>query len=231
MKRHNSLISIGEVADNPRPRIKPKLRRQNVNRGIRAEIHKPLRTIRPESKWLDIYTASAPLPFGGWQNTGFLFNGLAIGGSPTQRLGRKVNFTKMNIRYSFWMDQTISPPTSGCNVRIVVIYDKQANAVQAPQGEIFQANDFNSMLLLDNRDRFITLADVITDPISLGGPYVCTGTIFRKFNLETIYNASGAGTIADINTGAIIMYYAINNTNAGLTVSASIRSRLRFVDF
>lgn len=136
----------------------------------------------------------------------------------------------MNVRYSYHLDQG-SSPTSGCTVRQVVIYDKQANGVAPTPTAVFNTDDHNSPLNLDNRDRFIVLSDVITSPITLGGSYATSGTYNRKFNLETIFNNNGAGDITDINTGSIYLFVAQSNAAFGVTLGQSTRIRLRFLDY
>lgn len=227
MKRQNSLISIGAPIDaNPRPRIKPKLRRQNA--GINNQIHRPLNRIKPELKWADISTAGAPGPFGGF--TRQMLNALQTGANPTNRIGRKVTWTKLLLRYAAHVDSATTP-TSGCAMRLMVIYDKQTNGSAPIVTDVLVTDEFNSAMNLDNRDRFLILADVITPVFGLGGPAAVAGVINRKFNLETNFNANNIGSIADITTGSIYLMYAQSNSLSGLNISFNMKSRLRFVDF
>lgn len=227
MKRQASLISIQQPDSNPRPRVKPKLRRQNA---FQAQIHRPLRTIKPELKWVDQpLTANIP-PFGGFLRQ--ILNGMTVGGSPNQRVGRKINMTKLTIRYNFAANQTLLAMLGSCSFRIIVVFDKQTNGFTPLVTDILETDSFSSMNNLSNRERFITLVDFITPQITQGGPYNVNGIINRKFNLETIFNTGGAGTVNDIATGGLFYLCASSNA-AGVQspLESSSISRMRFVDF
>ena len=83
---------------------------------------------------------------------------------------------------------------------------------------------------LDNRDRFIILADIFpyAQDESLAGeingaPCAISDTLC---NLETVYGGN-AGSIADINSGSILM---MTNCNGGTVANESGIQRIRFVD-
>lgn len=229
MKRSSTQITV--VPDsNPRARktFKSKTKTRQAM-GIQSQIHRPLATIKPELKWNDIPVANAPPPFGGW-TAGQNLTNLAVGGGSTNRVGRKVNWTKFNMRSTFNIDQG-SNPTGGCCIRQVVVYDKQTNGVAPTALSVFAVDDFTSQMNLDNRDRFIILMDTITEGLSLGNMYNVQTVQNRKFNCETIYNAGVLNTVADINTGAIYYFASQSNAIFGVNIQQNTRFRMRFVDY
>lgn len=185
----------------------------------------------PELKFVDTSITTA-IPFGSAAFTsGTLLNGMASGADASSRIGRKVNLKSLLIRWSFAAGAATTWDT---NFRILVVYDKQAGGAAPAITDILLTDNFNSQNNLSNRDRFVTLCDYIT-PKNIGGANngcVTTddGVIFKRFNLEEMFNAGSAGTIADITTGSI--YYFVAQTGAALTanLSQSTRARVRYTD-
>lgn len=155
-----------------------------------------------------------------------LVNALAIGGDYNNRVGRKVVFTKLMVR---WLVSQQSS-TGGANFRILVVYDKQANGVAPSMTDILSSNDFSSFNNLNNRDRFITIIDHITESVSQGGNASGAGVITRKIALETIFNADPTAVIGAINTGAIFLMVAQSGGDITTSPDFHCRVRLRFND-
>lgn len=157
-----------------------------------------------------------------------LLNGLVPGSTASQRIGRKILMTSLYIRWSFRMAPTA---TQGAPLRVVVVYDKQANAAAPAVTDIFTVDDFLSPNNLSNRDRFVTLCDEITEPIGTTGvAYQVAGTIYKKINLETMFNAGTAGTIADITSGSVYLVFAQGGQIATASPNFSWYSRIRYSD-
>lgn len=54
---------------------------------------------------------------------------------------------------------------------------------------------------------------------------------YVKLSQEVIFNGGNAGTIADINSGAIYMFWIGSNPNAAnVRANAIVSARMRFVD-
>lgn len=155
-----------------------------------------------------------------------LLNGLTVGTDNNNRIGRKVVWTKIMCRY--FVNQGSS--TGGANFRILVVYDKQTNGVAPSITDILNADSFTSFNNLNNRDRFITIIDHITESVSQNGNASVAGIITRKLSLDTIWNADTTAVVGAINTGSI--YAMIAQTGGDITQSpdSSMRFRLRFVD-
>ena len=179
-----------------------------------------------ELKFLDVNSAiavggAAASTFG----AGVLLNGLANGNDASSRIGRKVTIKSLYLR---WSQLFIAGAGGAGSIRVLIVYDKQANAAAPSITDILLANDFHSPNNLSNRDRFVTICDVLTDPISTSGDQSGCGAFKKSLNLETMFNTGSAGTVADITTGSIYMFIA---QSGGITTTAptfTYRSRIRF---
>ena len=156
-----------------------------------------------------------------------LLNGLANGSDASTRIGRKVTMKSLLVRYVASLQ---AGSTQGSPVRILIIYDKQANAAAPGITEILLADDFRSPNNLSNRDRFVTLADTITDPIAVNGTFSVAGVIYKKFSLETMFNQGTAGTIGDITSGSVYMFVSQTGTAGVAAPQVLWRSRIRYTD-
>jgi len=180
-----------------------------------------------ELKFVDTSFSSDP-PAGSVAFTAAtLLNGLVPGSTASQRIGRKVTIKSMLIRY-----QNKLAPTSvgGSPVRILIVYDKQANTNTAGITDILLTDSANSPNNLSNRDRFVTLCDHISAPVSVENDFQVADIIYKPLNLETMFNEGNAGTIGDITTGSILMFVA---QFGGITVASpdfSASCRIRYSD-
>lgn len=181
-----------------------------------------------ELKFTDVNTAIAVGGAGAATfGTGILLNGLANGSDASSRIGRKVNIKSLYIR---WSALFVAGAGGGGAIRILVVYDKQANATAPAITDILLANDFNSPNNLSNRDRFVTLCDYVTEQLSTASNLSDTGVIQKTLNLETMFNAGSAGTIGDITSGSVYMFIA---QSGGITTTAptlAYRARIRYTD-
>ena len=119
--------------------------------------------------------------------------------------------------------------------RILIVYDRQANGAAPAATDVLTSNTIMAIQNLDNRDRFIILADIFPyaqdETLAAGNNGAGSGGImaykrYIKCNLETIYGGN-AGTIADINSGSLLM---LTNCNGGTVAGESGIVRVRFVD-
>jgi len=180
-----------------------------------------------ELKFLDSSMNDDPLLASGAFTAGTLLNGLVPGSTASQRIGRKVTIKSLLVRYSWGLATT---STGGSPLRILIVYDKQANAVAPAITDILLTDTFHSANNLSNRDRFVTISDIITDPVSTGDSFAVAGVIYKKLNLETMYNAGTAGTIGDISSGSIYMFVAQTGRIATASPEFSSTVRIRYTD-
>jgi hypothetical protein len=180
-----------------------------------------------ELKFTDVAVGGDPNVGASTFSAGTLLNGLVPGSAATERIGRKVTIKSFYLRFSWRLAAT---SVGGSPLRILVVYDKQANAVIPGIADILLADDFNSPNNLSNRDRFITISDYITPPVSVQGEFAIAGTIFKNLNLETVFNTGTAGTVGDITTGSIYLFVAQVGSITIATGDFFARSRIRYTD-
>jgi len=180
-----------------------------------------------ELKFTDISNTLIPVFATAAFNGPILLNGLVPGSGADQRIGRKVTIKSLLLKYSFNLGAT---STGGSPCRILVVYDKQANAVAPNITDVLLADAFNSPNNLSNRDRFVTLVDQITDNISVQWNFSIGGSIFKKLNLETMFNAGTAGSIGDITSGSILIFAAQAGNIGTASPGLIFRSRIRYQD-
>lgn len=181
-----------------------------------------------ELKFIDVaITTNAPFGSIAFSGTASLLNGMIPGSTASTRIGRKVTIKSLLLRYSNVLAAT---STGGGQLRLLIVYDKQANATAPAITDILLADEFNSPNNLSNRDRFVTIADLITDGVAVGDNFSEAGVIYKKLNLETLFNAGVAGTVGDITTGSIHFFIA---QSGGIGVAAANfdgSARIRYTD-
>jgi len=152
-----------------------------------------------------------------------VLNDVAQGTTAITRIGRKILMKSLLVQG--WVN--LSSPTV---LRILIIYDRQPNGALPGATDVLTSNTLMAAMNLDNRDRFICLADIFPgdDAENLTGN-ATNGFGWKRFikmNLETIYGGN-AGSIADINTGSLLI---MTNCYGGTASSETGLQRLRFVD-
>lgn len=188
-------------------------------------------TIRggPEQKE---HVVALPAAMGNFGATTFsaatLLNGLHQGATAATRIGRKITMKSLLIRYSIALAPT---SVGGSPARILVVYDKQPNLLTAAITDILLANDFHSPNNLNNSDRFITVFDHISEPISTQNNYSVSGVLYKKLGLETMYKDTDNGDITDITTGSLLAFVACNSGITIATGAVGSLTRMRFIDY
>lgn len=161
-------------------------------------------------------------------SAGALLNGINTGTTATTRIGRKVTIKSILIRWSIRLSSTT---TEGSPVRILVVYDRQSNAQAPAITDILLQDEFHQPNNLSNRDRFITIFDLVTEPVSVTGEYCRAGVLYKSLNLEQMFNAIAGGTIGDISSGAIYVFVAAVPSAIGVAnIGVGIQNRIRFTD-
>jgi len=177
--------------------------------------------IWPEKKNVDLEGSVGNLSSGTWSEIELL-NGIANGNSASSRIGRKIQLKSLLFR---WIQ---SSSAGNQPIRIVIVYDKQADGVLPGIEEILQGGPtptFNSPMNLANADRFVILADEMSTATAQNG--IRADKIYRKINLPQTFNASTAGII-DVTSGAIYVLSCVGNGVAGAGVG--YYSRIRYTD-
>lgn len=178
-----------------------------------------------------------------------LVNGLIPGTAMQQRDGRKVMLKSVRIKTIVQNQSTGTGATDNMNsnvVRVALIWDSQPGGVMPTWAQIFgdldnagaTANDFYSDREFTGMKRFQILRDkyIVLNPGSRG--VVAAGVAetdalyddFVKIGRETLYNAGVAGTIADIQSGALYFGYRAREDSANTVCNINGNIRLRYVD-
>lgn len=198
---------------------------------------------KQELKCFDIALRSNAISTVAGPPTFDILNAVVNGSELYQRVGRKTYMKSIHIR-GFIQPSAVASETGG---RILLIYDSQPNAAAPLTADVLKdstaaaATTWSSGINLINRQRFKILrdyqvllgsstniagnAEVIPDPIRNSNNV----EFFIKLRgLETIYNATNGGTVADISSGAIFLFFV--GDSAANSWQFNYTSRLRYYD-
>lgn len=185
-------------------------------------------------------TAINQIPSSNGTNCYTLLNGLTPGTDFINRVGRKCMMKSISIRGEY-----IPYPQGGSagndTARFVIIYDSQPNASTPAYSDFLDNTQGQNYILwlahmnLNNRDRFKVLYDKILQggPASYTSSLLTAGTAqpvkfytYKKLNHEILFNSGTAGTVGDIQTGA--MWCFMLSATGKWQVNAAIR--IRYLD-
>jgi len=193
----------------------------------------------------------------GWQLQ--LLNGVAQGTTLYTRIGQKIVMMTLVLKLtlSTIANGAVAQVNNPGQVRIMVIYDAQANATALTGATLSTAllkdnTSICSPQSLDNRERFKVLLDKYVQvgmfDFSATGLYGSTAAVpsttdkachYRGkykagLKLDEVFNGTSGGTIGDIQTGALYLLVgnSISNSIAANTAVLGIAgySRVRFYD-
>lgn len=156
-----------------------------------------------------------------------LINGCAQGVTQNERVGRKTVIKSVGLRYIY---NTGTAGGAQSQVRIIVVYDKQANGASPLVGDVISGGQFYGFNSLGNADRFIILLDEISEAAQSSAMNV-SGKKFMKCNLECMFGGATSG-IASINSGSIYIM-AANNSDPTIGSAAGTvyyTTRIRYTD-
>jgi len=178
----------------------------------------PQGRIWPEKKNTDRSASIGNLATQAWSELDNL-NGVALGASLNERVGRKIQMKSLQVR---WNDSTTAGPFP---LRILVVYDRDADTLPLIT-DILSTNNFNSNMQLNNADRFVVLHDEVIQVVVGNSGNYRAGKFYIKLNLPTVYSGStNAG--GDISHGSLwMMSCSLGSTGAGIGYS----SRVRYTD-
>jgi len=181
----------------------------------------------PEKKNLDGAFVTNPASTGLSITPQFL-TPLTQGANSAQRLGRKVKITQLILRWQYSLQLT---SVGGSPCRIKVIYDKQSNGAAPGPLDVLIVDNITGLNNLDNSDRFITIMDFITEPISQNNNFAVCGIEKRNIDLEQIWLGGNAnGTIAQLQTGAIYLFAWQTGNISTANPVLDFETRVRFID-
>lgn len=152
-----------------------------------------------------------------------LLNGLALGDTSTTRTGQSIKMDRLDLRFYIMADVT-----SILNlVRVIVVYDRQANAASMTSADLLVNTNPNSPYTFGSQNRFIPLYDE-NFALSFNGNGIVTTSLTLNANQHVTFNTGNAGTVADIITGSL--YLLVASKDLANPPSFTYFSRLWFVD-
>lgn len=181
------------------------------------------RTMNAELKYRD-----EPLGIASIANTGsfVLLNNLFQGDSATTRTGNSVVARTLEMRINIRQNPLSTSDAQG--LRVILMWDKQANGSLPALNTILQSTDYLSPVNDSYRKRYKIIYDknfVVND----GGPLIVQTKKVKKLgNTVSRYNGNSGG-IADIITNSLLMYLISSDASNGPTINYSFR--LRYTDF
>ena len=185
-----------------------------------------------------------------------LLNVPVLGSDYNNRIGRKITSRSLYIRGTIRINAAIAVEGAPAvdvlcaaqEARMIVFVDSQPNGAQPIVADLLTEALPRGQLNPNNRDRFRILKDKLFqfDPFcythAVAGPpanpqQLFAGKtmyqmkIYKKLNIETIFNNGVAGTIGDINTNAIYVFFiGSHGPNVATETTAGITARIRFDD-
>lgn len=169
-----------------------------------------------------------------------------VGADYNQRVGRKTIIKSIYIRGRAQLENAANVATTTTpaqQTRMIIFLDSQPNGAAPAVTDLLLSAEPAAQLNPNNRDRFKVIKDkmFIFDPLVISTTATQSFAIanrtmhdikcYKKLNIETVFNATNAGTIGDINTGALYMFW-IGSVAAGANVDANavVSTRVRFDD-
>lgn len=169
-----------------------------------------------------------------------------LGTDMTNRVGRKIQIKSIQGRGILRTERSelmTAAATPGQMVRYMILVDMQPNGALPALTDILKTAHPASPLNLNNRDRFRVLVDKqwALDPYYLNTTASTAAAsmsnqckifkYYKKCNVETIFNGTNGGTIADITSGAILRVILGNQAvDADDTAEFTSSVRVRFTD-
>lgn len=157
-----------------------------------------------------------------------LINGIARGDDINERVGRQVilKYIQANI-------VNYVTPTTGIDQshRMLIVLDRQANGAAPAITDVLVSASTVAMPNLDNRKRFRILFDSIKNMNASGEPgSMIVQRVFKRVNIPVQFNSGDAGTVADIQTGALYLITLGSIAPGGTAGNFSGRIRVRYTD-
>lgn len=196
-----------------------------------------------ERKYSDINTATYAVNTTG---TFTLCHIPDLGSDFNDRIGRKTVLKSIYIRGRVQTSTAAAPngdtttPAQLC--RLIIFVDNQPNGAAPSITDLLVEALPSSQLNANNRDRFRIIKDkeYAFDPVYnistatqaryMGNRQVYPIKLYKKLNVETIFNGTNGGSIGDINTGALYMLWLGSTASGATDAEAMVSVRCRFDD-
>lgn len=166
-----------------------------------------------------------------------LINSVAAGPDDTERIGRKVTATSIQLHYRVAGSTTdlgsAQFPENADTVRVVLVQDKQPNGTACSYADVYNlvsagATDPFAFRQMDNSQRFNVLA-VDQLQLSSAGPNGAQNSRFIKCSIPVRYQGTSSG-IANIVSGALWVFAVDQNTTTSNPITISGYARVTYTD-
>jgi len=169
-----------------------------------------------------------------------------LGSDMNNRIGRKLTVKSIYIKGRVQTSASITPAGNARipaqQARMIILIDFQPNGAEPLVSDLLTAATPQAQLNINNRDRF----RILTDKEYVFDPYISNTTAdtavasadnqiklvkkYKVLNQEVIFNTS-TGTVADITSGAIYMFWIGSQPNSGNVDAQFIgTTRVRYID-
>lgn len=203
---------------------------------------------KPEVKLVDVTQTSSIFDTTATRVT--CLNATSQGAAETNRIGRKIVLKSVMIRGYINQYQAGAAPINDF-LRAILVYDRQPNGAAPVFSDIIQDVDqagttsstSMSSLNISNSDRFKVLRDWFWKVDVPGGATLVqaaqVSTDCKEFSLkayvplnglETHYNGTNGGTIADITSGSLLLVTQGGASAANSQYRLTFVTRVRFTD-
>lgn len=157
-----------------------------------------------------------------------LLNGMARGDDINTRVGREVTMKSIELHWRAYV--TAGTGTDQVH-RLLIVYDRQANAAALTGAQVLTTFDTISLKNLENRKRFKIMYDQTIYLNATGEPGAGNvGKWYRRLRHPVTFNSGNAGTVADITTGSLYAL-VVGSEAAGATAgNILLKTRIRYLD-
>jgi len=164
-----------------------------------------------------------------------------VGADMNNRIGRKITLKSVYVKGRVQLElagSLVAAASGAQQARMIIFSDMQPNGSAPVVTDLLVSATPASQLNLNNRDRFRVYCDkeYVFDPMLVTATlYTWNRTIqlvkkFKALNLEMVFSTS-TGSIADITTGALYMFW-IGSAAPGTNTDANFvgSTRVRYTD-
>lgn len=168
--------------------------------------------LRPELKFRDDELDANPIPSAGIIDS--VTVNIAQGTGESQRIGRKCQIRKYSWRYTLTLNTTTDPSSTHDQVKLFVVWDKQANGAAPGVTAILESAEINSFRNLSNKNRFRILGTrtyTLANPAGAGdgttnhfGTDIIRGEMNIRCNMPIEFNGP-TGVTTEIRSNNILL--------------------------
>lgn len=160
------------------------------------------------------------------------------GDTESQRVGRKITITRLNIRGSVTLLAATDVTNTSALFRMRIVLDKQTNGAQFAATDLLESDTINSFSNLSNKSRFRVLRDGVI-ALSRGGA-TATGAAYafgekivpidETLDMKVPIEFDNSATTGALTTQRSNSLCAVFQSSTGEILSVAITFRIRYLD-